>query len=141
MELAVTGARVEPRGDGAQLVLEESGRRIAYNRLRVTDATGRELSARMDVVGGMCHWPVPSGDPPDGMTKAAVNRRATALPSCAAVVPPSGSPGGTGGSPVPPLLAVLVDDADARLSHPHRPDFQRCQLDWHGRPSGHRRPS
>jgi hypothetical protein len=30
------------------LVLNQSGRRIGYSRLRVTDATGRELPARME---------------------------------------------------------------------------------------------
>src|SRR6266566_1382460 len=48
VELAVTGAKVEPLADGAQLVLENSGRKIAYSRLRVTDNTGRELPARME---------------------------------------------------------------------------------------------
>jgi hypothetical protein len=49
LRLAVSGARVAPAAFGAQLVLENSGRKIAYSRLRVTDATGRELSARMEV--------------------------------------------------------------------------------------------
>src|SRR6266567_6409605 len=49
VELAVTGAKVEPLAGGAHLVLENSGRKIAYSRLRVTDATGKELSARMEV--------------------------------------------------------------------------------------------
>src|SRR6266699_2073831 len=48
--LAVSGARVESAAGGARLVLENSGRKIAYSRLRVTDATGRELSARMEVL-------------------------------------------------------------------------------------------
>ena len=47
--LAVTGARAERAGQGAQLVLEKSGRKIAYSRLRVSDATGQELPARMEV--------------------------------------------------------------------------------------------
>jgi hypothetical protein len=50
VRLAVDGARVEAMTQGARLVLESSGRRIAYSRLRVTDATGRELPARMEVV-------------------------------------------------------------------------------------------
>lgn len=50
LRLAVSGAKVEPAADGAQLVLENSGRKIAYSRLRVTDATGKELPARMQVV-------------------------------------------------------------------------------------------
>jgi len=49
VELAVTGATVEKTVHGVQLVLAQSGRRIAYGRLRVTDATGRELPARMEV--------------------------------------------------------------------------------------------
>jgi hypothetical protein len=53
LELAVTGARVEPIAGGAQLVLEKSGRKIAYSRLRVTDATGKELAARMEVALGI----------------------------------------------------------------------------------------
>ena len=47
--LAASGARVEATPFGARLVLEGSGRKIAYSRLRVTDATGRELPARFDV--------------------------------------------------------------------------------------------
>jgi hypothetical protein len=47
VRLAVSGAGMEPAAFGAQLVLENSGRRIAYSRLRVTDATGRELAARL----------------------------------------------------------------------------------------------
>ena len=49
VKLAVTGAQVEPAADGARLVLENSGRKIAYSRLRVTDATGKELPARIEV--------------------------------------------------------------------------------------------
>jgi hypothetical protein len=49
LELAVTGARVEQTAYGAQLVLEQSGRKITYSRLKVTDATGKELPAWMEV--------------------------------------------------------------------------------------------
>ena len=49
VKLAVNGAQVEPAADGARLVLAHSGRKIAYSRLRVTDATGKELPARMEV--------------------------------------------------------------------------------------------
>jgi hypothetical protein len=51
LKLAVTGAQVEPAADGARLVLENSGRKIAYSRLRATDATGKELPARIEVRG------------------------------------------------------------------------------------------
>src|SRR6266568_2327456 len=50
--LAVSGAQVEPAAGGVQLALENSGRKIAYGRLRVTDATGKELIARMEVSDG-----------------------------------------------------------------------------------------
>jgi len=49
VQLEVTGAEVESAAYGARLVLENSGRKIAYSRLRVTDATGKELPATMDV--------------------------------------------------------------------------------------------
>jgi hypothetical protein len=51
VRLAVSGARVEPAAGGAQLVLPNSGRKIVYSRLRVTDATGKELTARIEVIG------------------------------------------------------------------------------------------
>jgi len=47
--LAVNGAAAERTASGAQL-LKNSGRRIAYSRLRVTEATGKELSAQIEVV-------------------------------------------------------------------------------------------
>src|SRR5439155_2945948 len=53
VRLAVSGAKVEPAAGGARLVLENSGRKIAYSRLRVTDATGKELTARMEVMEGL----------------------------------------------------------------------------------------
>ena len=49
LRLAVSGARVESAAFGAQVVLANSGRKIAYSRLKVTDANGRELPARMEV--------------------------------------------------------------------------------------------
>jgi hypothetical protein len=49
LRLAVTGARVESTASGAQLVLEQSGRKIAYSQLHATDATGKELLARIEV--------------------------------------------------------------------------------------------
>lgn len=49
VELALTGARAESRGQGARLVLEGSGRKLAYSRLHVVDGLGRELPARLHV--------------------------------------------------------------------------------------------
>ena len=50
MELALSGARAEAAAGGARLKLEGSGRTLAYSRLRVEDATGRELTARLEVL-------------------------------------------------------------------------------------------
>jgi hypothetical protein len=50
VELALGGARAEATASGARLTLEGSGRALAYSRLRVEDATGRELPARLQVL-------------------------------------------------------------------------------------------
>src|ERR1035437_6321837 len=50
VELALSGARAEAAAGGARLKLEGSGRTLAYSRLRVEDATGRELTARLEVL-------------------------------------------------------------------------------------------
>jgi hypothetical protein len=47
VQVEVTGAEVEATSRSARFVLERSGRRISYHRLRVTDDTGRELPAEM----------------------------------------------------------------------------------------------
>jgi hypothetical protein len=63
VRLAVSGATIEPAPEGAQLVLENSGRTIAYNRLRVTDANGKELPARMEVQQTSASSPQPPAFP------------------------------------------------------------------------------
>jgi hypothetical protein len=50
VELALIGARAEATASGARLTLEGSGRALAYSRLRVEDATGRDLAARLEVL-------------------------------------------------------------------------------------------
>lgn len=50
VELALEGARAEAAADGARLTLAGSGRGLAYSRLRVEDATGRKLAARLEVL-------------------------------------------------------------------------------------------
>ncbi len=49
VDLALTGATAEAAGGAARLRLTKSGRVLAYNRLQVTDATGRMLGASMEV--------------------------------------------------------------------------------------------
>lgn len=50
VELSVVGAQAQMSASGVNLTLEGSGRGIAYSRLSVTDAAGRQLMARMEVV-------------------------------------------------------------------------------------------
>jgi hypothetical protein len=50
VELAVSGAVAEAADDGARLTLIGSDRVLAYNRLRVTDANGRQLPAHLEVL-------------------------------------------------------------------------------------------
>jgi hypothetical protein len=50
VELALSGARADAAAYGAKVILEGSGRALAYSRLRATDATGRELTARLEVL-------------------------------------------------------------------------------------------
>ena len=50
--LAVTGAEVEPAVYGARLRLRESGRQIAYSRVRASDANGEDLPAPTQGMSG-----------------------------------------------------------------------------------------
>ena len=52
VELNVTGAKAEALVNGARLVVAGSGRRIDYSRLRVMDAGGNTLTARLEVTTG-----------------------------------------------------------------------------------------
>ena len=47
--LSLTGAHAESAAYGAKLTLDASARELAYSRLRVTDATGKELTATQQV--------------------------------------------------------------------------------------------
>jgi hypothetical protein len=101
VELALSGARAEATASGAMLTLEGSGRVLAYSRLRVEDATGRELTARLEVLS------------PDRLT--------VSVPDANAIYPVridptfsdadwvslnSGVPGANG-----QVLAIVVDDS------------------------------
>ena len=50
VELDVAGAKAEPGLETCRLVLDGSGRQLAYNRLRAVDAQGNELAARLEVL-------------------------------------------------------------------------------------------
>ena len=49
VELALEGASAESAGYGAKIIIGGSERELAYSRLHVTDAKGRELTARLEV--------------------------------------------------------------------------------------------
>ncbi len=49
LHLALHGAKARVTAQGASLTLNGSGRELAYTRLYVTDATGKELKASMEV--------------------------------------------------------------------------------------------
>ena len=127
VELDVTGAKAEPLVNGARLVLDGSGRKLAYNRLRVTDAAGRELPARMEVASGIL--PDVEGAHPAARNSAPNNSKSNLRAMSdsagleAAALRQARMPAAT-------MLAVLVDDAAA--IYPVRIDPTFSDADWSG---------
>jgi hypothetical protein len=107
VKLAVSGAQVEPAADGARLVLDSLGRKIAYSRLRVTDATGKELPARMEVSAVV-----------DGVTSLNSWIVADNMEEPSLLTP----------APAREDLALVVDDADA--VYPVRIDPTFSDANW-----------
>ena len=124
VELSVSGAAAEATTHGAQLVLDKSGRKIAYSRLRVTDAYGKGLSARMEVRGAAAR-------------AAQVNASLTGQADRVSPTPTADGAAGevfrdgaehdTWGA-CAPQLAVLVNDADA--VYPVRIDPTFSDANW-----------
>jgi signal transduction histidine kinase len=93
-------------------VLAASQRRFLMKELQALSPqtefstfSAEELAADVSVVlGSTGHWPVPSDDPPDGMKKVSPGKRDAVSDSASLLVPPGGSPSGTG---EPPALTVL----------------------------------
>jgi len=50
LELEVDGAKAGAIAGGAQLVLDDGGRQMVYDRLKAVDAQGRELAVKMEVM-------------------------------------------------------------------------------------------
>jgi hypothetical protein len=115
VKLAVAGAQVEPAADGARLVLEKSGRKIAYSRLRVTDATGKELPARIEVV--------PVGVRPSSGAASRVGLRSASLSDASRLSEVAAPEDGR-----TPGLLVLVTDAEA--VYPVRIDPTFSDANW-----------
>ena len=124
VHLTESGAQVEPAPFGARLVLENSGREIAYSRLRVTDATGKELTARMEVTGSARVRRAGSSVAPESLSTVQNGAVSGVTTIAGGLRAAENCPPEACGS----RLVVLVDDADAVY-----PDLQRCQLDQHGR--------
>jgi hypothetical protein len=108
VKLAVSGAKAEAASDGARLVLENCGRKIAYNRLRVTDATGKELPARIEVSS--------VGDEVTSLKSSDLFGNVVEERSPLTSTPTSGT------------LAVVVNDTDA--IYPVRIDPTFSDADW-----------
>ena len=120
VELTLAGARAEAMAYGAKLKLVGSSRTLAYSRLRATDATGKELKARMEV--------------------SPVAAEVTRLKSDGEAGNPSAAPQpGEGGkaetsqslltsAATAARLAVVVDDADA--VYPVRIDPTFSDANW-----------
>jgi hypothetical protein len=108
VKLAVAGAQVEAATDGARLVLTHSGRKIAYSRLRVTDATGKELPARIEVAS--------VGDDITSLNSSDLSGNDVQEKSLLTSAPVSG------------MLTVVVNDADA--VYPVRIDPTFSDANW-----------
>jgi hypothetical protein len=50
VELALSGAQAAPAAYGAKVTIDGSRRELAYSRLHVTDAKGRQLAAKLEVL-------------------------------------------------------------------------------------------
>ena len=126
VELDVSGAKAEPLANGARLTLDGSGRKIAYSRLRVVDATGKELAGRMEVVAAGI-MPAVEGALPAARTTPA--NTPTALlqttPASAGLEAPALR---QALMPAATMLAVLVDDAGA--VYPLRIDPTFTDANW-----------
>ena len=75
----------------------------------------KSVSGSCDL-GSTGHWPVPSGDPPDGMVQASPANEDGLKPGAARLVPVGGSPTGTGGSPGgSPVLPSFQTRSEPRI--------------------------
>src|SRR5881397_679105 len=80
---------------------------VSVKRAKRAKRAGKNLllqSVDGNCVGSTGHWPVPSGDSPDGMGSASAANKDSLLLGSALLVPVGGSPTGTGGSPVLPIF-------------------------------------
>jgi hypothetical protein len=102
LELALSGARVEATAGGVTLRLEGSERALAYSRLRATDATGRQLKARLEALQPKA----------ESREQKAEESRSSLGCTLRKSAPENGPTPGTPETPAPALVAV-VEDAEA----------------------------
>jgi hypothetical protein len=108
VKLSVTAAVIEAAPYGAVLVLEQSGRKIAYSRLRVTDARGKELPAHIEVARA-----------PDGLASFRPMSENGSFEDDRSLLAPTSHAA---------MLAVVVDDSDA--TYPVRIDPTFSDANW-----------
>jgi hypothetical protein len=117
VELALTGARAEAAAYGAKVILEGSGRALAYSRLRATDATGQELRARLEVDQSNAESRKQKAEMSESLLTSTLRRVATEDGPAPAM---SETPA--------PALVVIVEDAEA--VYPVRIDPTFSDANW-----------
>ena len=121
LRLAVSGAKVQPAPFGARLVLDHSGRKIAYSRLRVTDATGKELCARIEVLPGGDEVASLNSSVESKKQKAELNQSLLTSALCNSAMEDGAAATGA-------RLAMVVNDAEA--VYPIRIDPTFSDANW-----------
>jgi hypothetical protein len=125
VELALSGARAEAMAAGAKLTMEQSGRGLVYSRLRATDAIGKQLPARLEVLGSAAAPAAPVNASLTGRTRGTDLRLENAV--AREEVFGEGADHDTRGACAPQLI-VVVNDADA--VYPVRIDPTFSDADW-----------
>ena len=80
--------------------------------------TGFVHEIRLESEGGTGHWPVPSGDPPDGTESAPAKKQRGAAGAASTSIPAGGSPTEAGGSPALPGITLIAAVSDKPDSEP-----------------------
>src|SRR5437867_9476747 len=95
------------------------------------------------VLGSTGHWPVPSGDSPDGMGRAWPANQDGLILGAALLGPVGGSPTGTGGSPVLPIFQIRSKARSRAIClvvaflASRSPAARGLDSAWHEFPGGH----
>jgi hypothetical protein len=80
--------------------------------------TGFVHEIRIESEGGTGHWPVPSGDPPDGMGSTPARKQGQAAGAASTSISVGGSPTDAGGSPALPSITLTAVVAEKPAGKP-----------------------